>query len=99
MRELFLSLCKARKVAPFIMSILKYPTLGMDGRMDGPGCGPTTAGRVKQGREEEGAEEEEAFRNTFSLRDITSAAARERRMPKEEKREEREHSAPKERGV
>ena len=63
------------------MAIFKYPTLGMDGRMDGPGCGPTTAGRVKQGREEEGAEEE-AFRNTFSLRDITSAAARERRMPK-----------------
>ena len=88
-------LSKAQKVASSIMAILKHPTLGMDGRMDGPGCGPTTAGRVKQGRE--GGAEEEAFRNTFSLRDITSAAARERRMPKEGKREEREHSAPKER--
>ena len=87
MKELFLKLiCKAWKVAGFIMAILRYPTLGMDGRMDGPGCGPTTAGRVKQGREEEGAEEEEAFRNTFSLRDITSAAARERRMPREGKK-------------
>ena len=59
--------------------------------MDGPGRGPTTAGRVKQGRGREA--EAEAFRNTFSLRDITSAAARERRMPregKEEKERERE---------
>ena len=86
MRELFLRLiCKAWKEACSIRATLRYPTLGMDGRMDGPGCGPTTAGRVKQGREG-GAEEEEAFRNTFSLRDITSAAARERRMPREGKK-------------
>ena len=60
---------------------------------------PNNSGEGKAGkRGGEGAEEEEAFRNTFSLRDITSAAARERRMPREGKRGEREHSAPKERG-
>ena len=67
----------------------------MDGRlagwMDGPGRGPTTAGRVKQGRGREA--EAEAFRNTFSLRDITSAAARERRMPREGKEEKERERA------
>ena len=51
--------------------------------------------RGKAGKEAEEAEAEEAFRNTFSLqRDITSAAAaaRERCMPKNGKRREREHS-------
>ena len=59
---------------------------------------PNNSGEGKAGKRGGGAEEEEAFRNTFSLRDITSAAARERRMPREgEKRGEGAFRAERER--
>ena len=65
----------------------------MDGWMD---LAAAQQQEGKAGKEAEEAEAEEAFRNTFSLqRDITSAAtaaARERCMPKNGKRREREHS-------
>ena len=63
----------------------------MDGWMD---LAAAQQQEGKAGKEAEEAEAEEAFRNTFSLqRNITSAAAaRERCMPKNGKRREREHS-------
>ena len=80
---------------PFHHGDFKVSNLG-NGWKDGwTWLRPNNSGEGKAGKRGGGAEEE-AFRNTFSLRDITSAAARERRMPREGKRGEREHSAPKE---